>query len=151
MVTSPPSPALALRGLRRTDPLAGLVLNYGIFDLALTPSMRSWGERKLVLTTRTVEWFADNLDPAAHHRGRPGLSPLHADLAGLPPALFQCGTYDPLIDDTLMMAARYVAAGNGADLALYPGGIHAFDAFDLDIARAFRARQAAFVDSCITR
>nr|WP_245214912.1 alpha/beta hydrolase fold domain-containing protein [Pararoseomonas indoligenes] len=33
----------------------------------------------------------------------PAISPLYADLAELPPALFTVGTIDPLLDDTLFM------------------------------------------------
>ncbi|MGB0498092.1 MAG: alpha/beta hydrolase [Rubricella sp.] len=139
--------AIALRDLKRSEPLAGLVLNYGCFDLTLTPSMARWGERQLVLSTPTVQWFVDNLDPKGHQRTGAGLSPLKADLKGLPPALFQIGTMDPLLDDSLMMASRWSSAGNRAELAVYPGGIHAFDQFDLAIAREFHARQAAFVAS----
>ena len=47
------------------------------------------------------------------------------------------------------MAGRWRAAGNMAELAVYPGGIHAFDMFDLEIARASWARQDAFVSQCL--
>jgi acetyl esterase/lipase len=70
-----------------------------------------------------------------------------ADLAGLAPALFQVGTIDPLIDDTLFMSRRWQAAGNRAELAIYPGGVHAFDMFDLAIAHASHARQDAFMNA----
>jgi acetyl esterase len=39
----------------------------------------------------------------------------------MPIALFSCGTLDPLLDDTLFMAARWQAAGSPAQLAIYPG------------------------------
>jgi acetyl esterase/lipase len=72
-----------------------------------------------------------------------------ADLGGLAPALFQVGTLDPLIDDSLFMAQRWQAAGNRAELAVYPGGVHAFDMFDLAIAHDSRARQDAFMIACL--
>jgi acetyl esterase/lipase len=50
----------------------------------------------------------------------PDISPLYADLKGLCPALFSVGTKDALLDDTLFMHARWVAAGNDAELAVYP-------------------------------
>ena len=50
--------------------------------------------------------------------------------SGLPPALFSVGTKDALLDDSLFMAARWEAAGNGAQLAVWPGGIHVFQGFD---------------------
>lgn len=128
--------------------VAGLVLNYGVFDLRMTPSARVWGTRYLILSTPVIDWFAANLLDGAD-RADPAVSPLLAALpAGLPPALFQCGTADPLIDDTLFMAARWQAAGGRAEVALHPGGVHAFDMFDLSIARDSHARQDAFVAAC---
>lgn len=133
---------LKARGL--ADRIAGAALTYGMYDLAMTPSMRRWGDRFLVLSTPIVAWFVDNL-LGEGDRADPAVSPLNAELGGLPPALFTVGTADPLIDDTLFMAARWRAAGNRAELVIVPGGVHGFDAFDLAIAREHAARLAAFV------
>ncbi|HEU0222572.1 MAG TPA: alpha/beta hydrolase, partial [Paracoccaceae bacterium] len=140
---------LALRERGRIGRIAGAALNYGMYDLRMTASMALWGPRKVILSTPTVAWFLDNLLPPQADRADPAVSPLLASLQGLPTALFQVGTADPLLDDTLMMAARWVGAGLAAELAVYPGGIHAFDKFDLTIARAFQARQIAFLKACL--
>ncbi|MCX4780717.1 alpha/beta hydrolase [Streptomyces sp. NBC_01264] len=50
-----------------------------------------------------------------------------ARLDGLPPALFTVGSLDPLLDDSLFMAARWQAAGNHADLDVWPDGVHGFN------------------------
>lgn len=113
----------------------GANLVYGWYDLRLTPSARNWGDRMLVLNTPTLEWFADHF-AAENKRADPDVSPLLADLDGMPPALFTIGTLDPLLDDSLFMYQRWVAAGNTAGLAVYPGGAHGFDAFPLGIARS---------------
>ena len=42
----------------------------------------------------------------------------------MPPALFTVGTADPLLDDSLFMYSRWIAAGNQAELAIYPGEGH---------------------------
>ena len=76
----------------------------------------------------------------------PDVSPLYADLKGLCAALFSVGTKDALLDDTLFMHARWVAAGNEAELAVYPGGIHAFNAFPLEIGRQANQRQIDFLN-----
>ena len=68
--------------------MAGLLLNYGIFDLTMKPSMANWGDRKLILSTPIVAWFIDNVDPGAEQRHGDALSPLKALLHDLPPALF---------------------------------------------------------------
>ena len=124
----------------------GALFHYGVFDLAMTPSMANWGDRNMILSTPTVDWFADNLvgdDPSLLRS--PEASPILADLGGMPPALFQVGTVDPLIDDTLFMAQRWLAAGSDAAVNVYPGGVHAFDMFDISIAKEARAAGAAFL------
>lgn len=133
---------------------AGANLIYGMYDAGLSPSARNWGERNLIISTPIIKWFVGNLLPAAQFseidKRDPDISPLYADLTGLPPALFTVGTLDPILDDTLFMAARWAQAGLSADLRIYPGGIHAFDMLDIPIAHEARATMATFIDSCLT-
>lgn len=141
--------ALRLRDAGLIGRVAGVVLNYGMFDLAMTPSARRWGPRYLVLSTPVIDWFCTNLAQGRIARDDPALSPLHADLAGLPPALFQCGTLDPLLDDTLFMAARWQVAGNRVETALWPGGVHGFDLFEQPLAAEGFARQDSWVNALL--
>lgn len=104
----------------------GANLNCGFFDLGLTPSVRNWGEERLVNNTRDLKTFADGFCGGDVDRRQPDVSPLYAELKGLPPALFTVGTCDALLDDTLYMSARWAAAGNGGHTAIYPGGCHVF-------------------------
>jgi acetyl esterase/lipase len=137
---------LRLRDRGRAGAFRGAVYDYGVFDLRLTPSMRAHGPTPLVLSTPTVDWFADNLTGGdAALRADPAASPLLADLRGMPPALVQIGTADPLLDDSLFWAARLSAAGVPVRLAVWPGGVHAFDRFDTALARTARAEAAAFL------
>jgi acetyl esterase/lipase len=48
-------------------------------------------------------------------------------IAQMPAALFSA-VRDALIDDSLFMAPRWLAAGNVAELALYPGACHGLSA-----------------------
>lgn len=61
-------------------------------------------------------------------RRQPPISPIYADLAGLPPALMVVGERDPLLDDTLCMAERW---GKAADVELHqlPEAPHGFIVF----------------------
>jgi dienelactone hydrolase len=43
------------------------------------------------------------------------------------------------------MYARYIAAGNRAELAIYPGGAHAFNYFPIAISEQANARMDAFL------
>ncbi|MEL6364942.1 MAG: alpha/beta hydrolase [Pseudomonadota bacterium] len=140
---------LRLRNKHKITPFRAANFVYGGFDMQQTPSQRNWGDRNLILNDRMLTWFADHFLPPAdfpfEKRGAPDISPLNARLHDMPPALFTVGTMDPLLDDSLFMAERWAAAGNTAELAVYPGGIHAFDAFDFPLAHEARAKMTAFL------
>ena len=133
----------------------GANLVYGVFDMAQTPSAKGWGDRNLIISGPIMRWFGDQLLPpgdwAARDKREPDLSPLYADLGGLPPSLLTCGTLDPLIDDTLFMASALVRQGTSAELSIWPGGIHAFNALpDLPIAGQANARMLGWMDGLLS-
>jgi acetyl esterase len=124
-----------------TGAFRGANLLYGGYDLSMTPSQRLWGERNLILSGAILRHFGDCFVPHLDREGRrdPDVSPLFADLRGMPPALFTVGTLDPLLDDTLFMEARWRAAGSEATLKIWPESIHGFDAFPTKMADAAHA------------
>jgi len=130
-----------------TGAFAAAVLQYGAFDLSMTPSQRLWGERNLLLSTPILHYFGDMFVPGLGEEARrdPDISPLYADLRDLPPALFTVGTMDPLLDDSLFMHARWLASGAPAELRTWPEAIHGFNAFPLRVTAAARAEQYAFL------
>jgi acetyl esterase/lipase len=113
-------------------------LVYGCYDLAMTPGARSAPEDTLILPPRSIRWFLDQFGIYGREQD-PDVSPIWADLHNLPHALFSVGTLDPLVEDSLFMYSRWIAAGNRAELAVYPGGIHGFNMFPYALAR--RANQ----------
>jgi acetyl esterase len=123
----------------------GANLVYGAFDLSMTPSQRAFGNERLVLRTIDIQQFANAFLPTVTDRRVPDISPLYADLMGLCPALFSVGTSDALLDDTLFMYARWIAAGNDAELAIYPGGAHGFTLFPNAHSQSVVARMDAFL------
>jgi acetyl esterase len=127
-------------------------LVYGVYDLSMTPSQRNWGDRNLVLSTPIMHWFGraftGERDP--EQLRDPDLSPLYAELRDLPPALFTVGDLDPLLDDSLFMAARWQAAGNDAELRLWPESIHGFTAFPLALARTANEAQYEFLREALS-
>lgn len=139
------STLLAMKSEGKQDRFCGALLTYGAYDLAMTPSVANWGARKLILSTPTIAWFTANLGLGEGQLRDPLVSPLFGDLEDMPPALFQSGTYDPLMDDTAFMAARWAAAGSGAETIWYPGGVHAFDYFDTPLAHEAEADAAGFL------
>jgi acetyl esterase len=123
----------------------GANLVYGAFDLSMTPSQRLFGDTRLVLRTIDIVQFANAFLPAVTERRDADISPLFARLEGLCPALFSVGTADALLDDTLFMYARWLAAGNTAELAVYPGGAHGFTLFPNKLAELAEGRMIGFL------
>jgi acetyl esterase len=128
---------LRLRDRHDLAPFSAALMNYGCFDMGMTPSARQWGAEKLVLNTAAIKAFAASFLAEGADTSDPDISPLYADLHGMPPALFSVGTRDALMDDSLFMVPRWLAAGNAAELALYPGACHGF------LSVAFRQRDEA--------
>jgi acetyl esterase/lipase len=123
----------------------GANLVYGVFDLSMTPSQVAFGNRRLVLRTIDMQQFYNAYLPTIMDRRVPDISPLYADLKGLCPALFSVGTQDALLDDTLFMHARWIAAGNETELEIYPGGAHGFTLFPNRLADEAAVRSEAFL------
>ena len=120
---------LRLRDRLSTCPFHAANLTAGVYDLGQTASARNWGTKKLILTTRDMQKFASRFVQGAHDLRDPNISPLYANLAGLPPALFSIGTEDLLLDDTLQMATRWHVKNGNAVLDVTPGGCHVFQGF----------------------
>lgn len=123
---------LRLRDKHGRTPFKAANLVFGVFDLGLTPSARQFGDaERLVLRSIDIEKFGDAFLPGLNDEQKrdPQLSPLFADLRGLCPAFFTIGTRDALLDDSLFMHARWIVAGNDAELDIYPGACHGFIAF----------------------
>jgi len=135
-----------------TNRIAAANLAYGAYDMSGTPSQMLWGDRNLVLSTPIVLWFGNNFLPGTglEQRRDPDISPLYARLHDMPAALLTVGTMDCLIDDSLFMAERWRAAGNSAEVAVYPEGVHGFNAYPTGLARKANARQFEFLRAALT-
>jgi acetyl esterase len=136
---------LRLRDQHRVTAFRAANLVFGCFDLTMTPSARAFGDERLILRTIDIEKFSQAFLTGAPDWRAPDISPLYADLRGLCAALFTVGTRDALLDDSLFMHARWLAAGNAAELAVYPGGAHGFIAFPCTIAAAALGREISFL------
>jgi acetyl esterase/lipase len=136
---------IRLRDKHRLTPFIGANLTAGCYDLGLTPSARAFGLERLILSTRDIELFVRHFLVRGGSTLDPDISPLYADLKGLPWALFSIGTRDALLDDTLFMAARWQAAGIECNVAVYPGGAHVFQEFPSAMSEASLARIDQFL------
>ncbi len=128
---------------------SGANLIFGCYDMSMTPSQRLWGDRNLVLSGPIMAWFGSHFLPGmdAEAKRSPEISPLFANLSGMPPALFTVGTLDPLLDDSLFMHARWRAAGAESRLLLCEEAVHGFNAFPIAVAEAANRAQIEFLRS----
>jgi acetyl esterase/lipase len=73
----------------------------------------------------------------------PLVSPMHADLRGLPPLLIQVGSAETLLDDAVRLASAAGAADMAVMLEVYPDMIHVWHLFYQDVPAGRRALAAA--------
>jgi acetyl esterase/lipase len=148
--------AATLLGLRdKGDPsfnsIIGAHLDSGPYDVSGTPSQRLANDHTLIVTPMWLEAFRELAFPGRDLEmlRDPGLSPLYADLSGLPPAMFVVGALDPLLDDSLFMASRWQAAGNQVAVEVWPVGAHTFMNMGTPLAEAALARTTAWISEIL--
>jgi acetyl esterase/lipase len=122
--------AVTVFALMRSRPqhqLAGFLSHFGQFDVTLGLPYVSSYNKPLMINARELRHFADAYTP--------GMTPLYEDMqslaaalptAALPPAVFHIGTDDPLLDDNILMSAKWQMTGSEGILKIYPGEPHGF-------------------------
>ncbi|MFD3585977.1 alpha/beta hydrolase [Streptomyces sp. NPDC058683] len=97
-------------------------------DPALTPQALRTRARDYLGTTPGTE---------------PLVSPVFADLTGLPPLLVQVGSHEILLDDAVRLAARAAADDVRVDLQVWPQVPHVFQSFAVMLDEADEALESA--------
>jgi epsilon-lactone hydrolase len=125
--------------------LAGCILLSPWLDLtADRAAVPELVRRDVVLSPAWLEACARAYAPVAD-RAQPMVSPLHANLGGLPPLLIQCGTDDLLAPDAGNLAVRAAAAGVDVTYSRWPGLWHDFALQpDITLAAGSALAQAAW-------
>ncbi len=128
----------------------GANLAYGNYDSSMTPSQMRSPDKGILVGKLSIKKFCEAYLPKNVDPRDPDVSALYADLKNMPPAIFTVGTIDPLLDDTLFMYSRWIAAGNEAELAVYPGAAHAFNIFPMPQGPAANARIDGFLKRAVS-
>jgi monoterpene epsilon-lactone hydrolase len=126
--------------------------------VALSPATDMAGTGESYKTRRPLYPYFYNMSPTSpiipdyitnHDPREPLISPLYADLRGLPPLLLHVGDHEILLDDTLRFAECARADGVDVKTVVWPEMFHVFQMFAPFLPEARRANQqiAAFITS----
>ncbi|MGW5332659.1 alpha/beta hydrolase [Streptomyces bauhiniae] len=146
--------ALMLRD-RQGPPVLGQLLRYPMLDDRNdTPSSQQMaGVGVWDRTANETGWHA----LLGEGRGGPDVSPYAAparatDLAGLPPAFLDVGSAETFRDEVVAYASRIWRSGGVAELHVWPGGFHGFDALvpEAALSKAARAAQLGWLERLLT-
>jgi len=137
---------LALRDRGRPRPAAGVCISPWVDLTCSAPSYASKAAVDPIVTQESVTLLAKAYVGVSDVKA-PLISPLYADLAGLPPLLVHVGSDEVLLDDALGLAERARKAGVDVTLEEWPAMIHVWHWFQPMLEEAERATQAigAFV------
>lgn len=126
-------------------------LTVGNYDFSMTPSQRHSTPAHFLSPEHLAEMRAAVFPGKYSEALRdPTISSLYADLHDLPTALFSVGTADAVLDDSLFMAARWRAAGNRAQLEVYPEAPHLFMTYPTRMAAEARRRIFEFLHRALS-
>ena len=134
--------------LNASDRLLGLNLVFGWYDVNGTPSQRDNGGHKDMLDPESLRFMVECFTPglSAKQRHDPDISPLFANLSGLPASLVSVGGYDHLRDDSLFLAPLLASADVDVELQVYPDSPHGFQALPTKMAAAAARRTDAWLE-----
>ncbi len=119
---------VALRDAGEPMPAAAVCISPWV-DLAGTgESMTTKAEVDPVVKPGGIEWMA-SFYAGEMDRRTPLISPLYADLGGLPPMLIHVGTAEVLLDDSTRLADRAREAGVNVTLEPWEDMIHVWHYF----------------------
>ena len=110
----------------RGTPLDAMILSYGAYDTAHRPSYDRFDGANYMLTSQEMVGFWQDYLGNQPIETAPLARPIHADLAGLPPAFLCIAPCDVLADENYALADKLKAAGVDTTSVVYAGATHSF-------------------------
>jgi len=121
------------------------LLFYGVYSADHeTPSHRRCGDGNFGLSSAKMAWYRKHyLAGGRGHADDPRISPLHAELHGLPPILVTGAELDPLFDDSQALAKKLAETDTPFEFRRYSGMNHGF----MQMGSALPEARQAFRDA----
>lgn len=102
------------------------VLLQPVVDFTLSSASMHFTDRQCLVPSDDLAWYYRTYYGSGRSLENPDVSPLFADVAGLPPALIITAEYDTLRDEGRAYADRLRAAGIAVRYTCYAGMVHGF-------------------------
>lgn len=119
--------SLVLRDIGASPWLRGMLLIYGCYTPEISAAAANgFGAEGNLLTAAEMATFWVNYLERTDDAVNPLVSPMRAELAGLPPAFLIGAKCDVLAEQSVAFAAKLRAAGVPAELVEYAGATHSF-------------------------
>ncbi|CAN7627461.1 alpha/beta hydrolase [Neorhizobium sp. LjRoot104] len=129
---------------RRLDNVAGFVSFCGAFDMTGSPSLSN-ARHSLIIDPASAVHNLDRLTRRSDAK-TPEISPIFADLRGMPPALFIAGALDPILDDSRKIHDVWQRQTRHADLLVVPEAPHGFERLPTRVAAKARDFMCGWID-----
>ena len=138
---------LKLRDLGGPMPLYCIVISPWVDLACKNDSFTSNKLRDTILTREFLQWAAD-LYAGSHNLSEGLLSPVNANLAGLPPVMIVYGTVEILADDSIYLHQQFMKAGGIAELIAFSDEQHVWPFTDVHSAASQKVLEhfAAFAE-----
>lgn len=119
--------ALTFKNTGRDNLLKAVILNYGAFDAACQlPSFEQYGNGGFLLSNDEMAVFWNSYLEDKNQFSLPLVSPLKAELSGLPATYMAIADHDVLYDENMLMKKQLTDSGVDIEAKVYEGTIHGF-------------------------
>jgi acetyl esterase len=139
--------AAVINDLRGEVTFRAALLIYGAFDLLVSRrDYDRWApEEDPILPKRNMDMMLEAYLAGGASVNDPRVSPIHADVGHFPPACLLCGTWDPLLGDSIAFDDKLRSAGRQSTLLRYEGMPHAFVQLPVSDAQTALADASRFL------
>lgn len=128
---------LKLKEQRVSLPAAGILMSPWA-DLTGSGQSIITNQKYEPLIKDGLKWMANSYAQKESLRN-PLISPVFADLKGIPPLLIQVGGIEALLDDSVTLAERAKSAGVEVNFEVYENMTHVFQNFGLELSESKKA------------
>ncbi len=129
---------------------AGIIAISPWVDLTLAgDSIKSRADVDIALTYNRLKFFADSYLGETGDPQNPEISPIFADVSGMPPSLIFVGSNEMLFDDAQVLERKLAHAGRECRMIVGEGMWHAYTIYSLKEHKGDFVEMESFIDGTV--